>query len=76
MTTKKCKQNLGTGWENKNQLWSWKISNLIQLLDSEISHYSQRFFADFLEFFFEKTTFEEFVEICEHIHMSDFLEMI
>ena len=41
-------------------------SNLIQLLISKISHYSQRFSGIFIK----KTTFEEFVEICEQIHKN------
>ena len=40
-----------------------KISSLIQSLVSLISHYSLRFSGTFIE----KTTFEEFVEICEQI---------
>ena len=55
---------LGTGWENKKLILSSKISNLIQLLVSIISLYSQRF----IEFFIKKTTFKEFEEICEQIH--------
>ena len=48
-----------------------KISSFIQLLVSVISHYSQRFAADFLQIFLifiEKTTFEELNEIYEQIH--------
>ena len=38
------------------------MSNLIQLLVSTISHYSQRLSGIFIE----KTTFEKFLEICEN----------
>ena len=41
-----------------------KTSNLIKLLVSIISHYSQRFSGIFIV----KTTFEEFAENCEQIH--------
>ena len=40
------------------------VQNLIQILVSIISYYSQRFSGIFIE----KTTFEEFVEICKQIH--------
>jgi len=40
------------------------MSNLIQLLVSRIFYYSQRFSG----IVFEKRTFKEFVEICDHIH--------
>ena len=45
---------LGTGWENKNLFLSSKISNLIQLLVSVISHCSQTFSVDFLEFLLKR----------------------
>ena len=60
---KKLISCLGTGWKIKLTLII-EISNLIQLLVSTISHYSQRLSGIFIE----KTTFEEFVEICEQIH--------
>ena len=45
---------LGTGWENKKIILSSKISNLIQLLVSIISDYSQIFSADILEFLLKR----------------------
>ena len=45
---------LGTGWENKNRLLSSKISNLIQLLVSVMSHCSQTFSVDFVEFLWKR----------------------
>ena len=45
---------LGTGWEKKNWLLSSKISNFFQLLVPIISHYLQRFSADFLEFLLKR----------------------
>ena len=53
---KKCKKFicLETGWENKNKLLSSKISNLIQLLVSVITHCSQTFSVDFQEFLLER----------------------
>jgi len=45
-----------------------------------MSHYSQTLIVDFVEFFFGKTTFEEFEEICEQIqkeiHYNDEIEII
>ena len=41
------------------------MSNFIELLFSVMSHCSFTFYVDFLEFFIEKTTFEE---ICEQVH--------
>ena len=40
---------LRTGWENKNQLLSLKIRNLIQLLVSVMSQCSKAFTVNFLE---------------------------
>ena len=44
---------LGTGWEQKINKISSKISNLIQLLVSEMSHCSKTFSVDFLEFYWK-----------------------
>ena len=45
---------LGTGWEQKINKISSKISNLIQLLVSEMSHCSKTFSVDFLEFLLKR----------------------
>ena len=45
---------LGTGWENKNELLSSKISNLIQLLVSIFFLKLQIFSAQFLEFLLKR----------------------
>ena len=44
------------------------MSNLIKLLVSIISHYSQRLSANFWNFYNKDDINEEFVEICEQIH--------
>ena len=36
-----------------------------------MSHFSQTFSVDFLDFLLKKATFEEVKEICEQIHLSN-----
>ena len=55
---------LGTGWENKINSYPGKLCNFIQLLNSVFTKICCRFSVDFIE----KTTFEEFEEICEQIY--------
>jgi len=52
----------------RNSVLSSKKSNLIPLLVSVISQYSQSFSCRFPEIFTEKMTFKEYEEICENIH--------
>ena len=63
----------------KLDLWRWNFwvrspraklfdLDLIQILVSVLSHYSQTFFCGFPGIFIEKTTFEEFEDICEQIY--------
>ena len=58
---------LGTGWENKNGLSSSKKSNIIQLLVSVMFLMFKTTSCWFPRTFNEKTTFEEFKDICEQI---------